>query len=150
MTEQKCLARPFWNFSIMSKLYFLTLHHEHGTISRVCMTNTFWQASEQNLWDYLINWLFFIVIVKVENIQEDSLDSIPSPTTLVKIQIIGGKVCLRCKGKTLLGVVKKLLKTKSLLTSHCWALSTNFWKQKGCWHHPAMFCLITSSEVSWQ
>ena len=30
---------------------------------------------------------------------------------------MGRKVCLRCKGKTLLGVVNKLLKTKSLLTS---------------------------------
>ena len=38
-----------------------------------------------------------------------SLDSILSPS--VKIQIIGGKVCLRCKGKILLGVVNKLLKT---------------------------------------
>jgi hypothetical protein len=35
----------------------------------------------------------------------------------VKIQIIGGKVYLSCKGKTLLGVVNKLLKTKSLLPS---------------------------------
>ena len=50
-------------------------------------------------------------------IQEDSLDMIPSPSPSVKIQIIGGKVCLRCKGKTLLGIVNKLLKTKSLLTS---------------------------------
>ena len=24
----------------------------------------------------------------------------------------------------------------------CWALSTNFWKQKVCWHHPAMLRLI--------
>ena len=50
---------------------------------------------------------------------------IPSPSTSVKIQIMGGKVCLRCKGKTLLGVVNKLR------------------KQKVYWHHPAMFCLIT-------
>ena len=35
----------------------------------------------------------------------------------VKIQIMGGKVCLRCKGKTLLGDVNKLLKTKSLFTT---------------------------------
>jgi hypothetical protein len=35
----------------------------------------------------------------------------------VKIQITGGKVCLRCKGKTLLGGVIKLLKAKSLLIS---------------------------------
>ena len=33
---------------------------------------------------------------------------------------------------------------------HCWALSTNVWKQKVCWHHPAMFCLITSSKLSCQ
>ena len=31
-----------------------------------------------------------------------------------------------------------------------WALSTNFWIQKGCWPHPAMFCLITSSKLSCQ
>ena len=33
--------------------------------------------------------------VKVEKILEDSLDSIPSPSPSVKIQIIGGKVYLR-------------------------------------------------------
>ena len=26
---------------------------------------------------------------------------------------------------------------------HCWALSTFFLFSKVCWHHPAMFCLIT-------
>jgi hypothetical protein len=55
------------------------------------------------------------LISKVEKILKGSLDSIPSPS--VKIQIMGGKVCLRCKGKTLLDVVNKRLKTKSLLTS---------------------------------
>ena len=54
---------------------------------------------------------------KEENILKGSLDSIPSPSPSVKIQIMGGKVCLRCKGKTLLSVVDKLLETKSLLTS---------------------------------
>ena len=54
---------------------------------------------------------------KVEKILKDSLDLIPSPLSSVKIQIMGGKVCLRCKGKTLLGIVNKLLKTKSVLTS---------------------------------
>ena len=56
-------------------------------------------------------------ISKVEKTLKGSLDLIPSPSPSVKIQIMGGKVCLRCKGKTLLGVVNKLLKTKSLLTS---------------------------------
>ena len=52
---------------------------------------------------------------KVKKILKDGLDSIPSPS--VKIQIMGGKVGLRCKSKTLLGVVNKLFNTKSLLTS---------------------------------
>jgi hypothetical protein len=53
----------------------------------------------------------------IENILKGSLDLIPSPSPSVKIQIIDGKVSLRQKYKTLLGVVNKLLKTKSLLTS---------------------------------
>ena len=53
--------------------------------------------------------------LKVEKILKGSLDLIPSPS--VKIQIMGGKVSLRCKVKTLLGVVNKLLNTKGLLTS---------------------------------
>ena len=57
-----------------------------------------------------------IPILKVDKILKGRLDLIPSPS--VKIQIMGGKVCLSCKGKTLLGVVNKLLKTKCLLTSH--------------------------------
>ena len=55
---------------------------------------------------------------KVENKLKDSLNSIPSPSPSVKIQSMGGKVCLRWKGKTLLGIVNKVSKTKSLLTSH--------------------------------
>ena len=44
-------------------------------------------------------------MVKVETILKGSLDSIPSPSLLVIIQIIDRKVFLRCKSKTLLGVV---------------------------------------------
>ena len=54
---------------------------------------------------------------KVEKILKGSLDSISSLSPSVKIQIMGRKVCWRCKGKTLLGVVYKHLKTISLLTS---------------------------------
>ena len=55
---------------------------------------------------------------KVEKVIKGSLVSIPSPSPSVKIQIMGGKVYLRCEGKkTLLGVFNKLLKTKRLLTS---------------------------------
>ena len=35
----------------------------------------------------------------------------------LKFKFMGGKVCLKCKGKTLLGIVNKLLRTKSLLKS---------------------------------
>ena len=65
---------------------------------------------------------FVKFFLKVEKILKGSLDSIPSPSPLVKIQIMGGKVCLRCKGKTLLGVVNKLLKTKKQISQQCFAL----------------------------
>ena len=54
---------------------------------------------------------------KVEKILNGSLDPVTSPLPSVKIQIMGGKDCLGCKGKKLLGNVNKLLKTISLLTS---------------------------------
>ena len=70
-----------------------------------------WWVSRQNrMMDYWAGSL----PGKVEIILKGSLDLIPSPSHLVKIQIMGGKVCLRCKGKTLLGLVNKLLKTTSL------------------------------------
>ena len=53
--------------------------------------------------------LFQVMISKVENILNGSLDSLSSPSSSVKIQIMGGKVCLRCKEKTLLGIVNILL-----------------------------------------
>ena len=53
---------------------------------------------------------------------------ISSTSPSVKIQIIGGKVCLRCKGKTLLGIVNKLFVFKI------------------CWQHPANFCLWIFTE----
>ena len=59
----------------------------------------------------------YIKEAKVEKILKGSLDSIPSPSPIVKIKTMGGKVCLRCRGKTLLGFVNKLLKTRILLTS---------------------------------
>ena len=52
---------------------------------------------------------------KVENILKGSLDSISSPSSSVKIQIMGGKVCLRCKGKYCWALSKKLLKTKQFV-----------------------------------
>ena len=51
------------------------------------------------------NYLSIFHFIKVEKILKGSLDSIPSPSPSVKIQIMGWKVCLRCKGKTLLGIL---------------------------------------------
>jgi hypothetical protein len=50
----------------------------------------------------------FYGIKKVEKILNGTLDSVPSPSPSVKIQIMDRKVCLRYKGKTFLGVVNKL------------------------------------------
>ena len=72
----------------------------------------------------------FLVFVqklsKVEKNLKGTLDLIPSLSPSVKIQIMGKKVCLRCKGKTLLGVVNKLLNTESLLTSSSNVLPYSF------------------------
>ena len=43
--------------------------------------------------------IFKTCLFKVEFFLKSSLDLIPSPS--VKIQIMGGKVCLNCKGKTM-------------------------------------------------
>ena len=43
------------------------------------------------------------ILCKVENILKGSLDSIPSPSPSVKIQIMGGKVCLRCLRQDIAG-----------------------------------------------
>ena len=61
---------------------------------------------------------------KVEKILKGSLDLIPSPS--VKIQIMGGKVCLRCKGKTLLALSKKFVDIKSRLSSQILSTLTAF------------------------
>jgi len=51
------------------------------------------------------------VIVVKKKTSKGSLNLIPSPLPSVKVRIMGRKVCLRCKGKTLLGVVNNPLKT---------------------------------------
>ena len=66
----------------------------------------------------------FCKVGKVGKILKGSLDSIPSPSPSLKIQIMGGKVCLTVKAK------------------HYWALTTNFLYLKVWWQHP-MFCLYT-------
>ena len=66
---------------------------------------------------YYFEEKFHGIIDKVEKILEGSLDLILLPSPSVKIQIMAGILCLRCKGKTWLGVVNKVRKTKSLLTS---------------------------------
>ena len=54
---------------------------------------------------------------KVEEFLKGSLDLDPITFTFSENLIMSRKVCLRCEGKTLLGIVNKHLKTKSLLTS---------------------------------
>ena len=88
------------------------------------MENTIFHKSS-TLVSILLMFSALKTFIKVRKILKGSLDLIPSPSSSVKIQIMDKKVCLMCKGKTLLDIVNKL------------------WKQKICWHHPAMFCLCT-------
>ena len=61
--------------------------------------------------------------VKVENISEDSLDSIPSPSLQWKFQSLAGKF-------------------------NCWVVSTNILFSKAFWQCPLIFCLNTSSKFT--
>ena len=70
---------------------------------------------------------------KVEKVLKGSLDSIPLPSPSVKTQIMGVKICFRCKGKTLLGIVNKLENKKFVdITQQCFALlpKVNFPEKK--------------------
>ena len=70
---------------------------------------------ERQLWSFQrISYFCSHNVVKVEKILKGCLDSIPSPSPSAKIQIMGGKVCLRCTAK------------------HCWVMSTNFLFSKVC------------------
>ena len=55
------------------------------------------RIDDKDLW---ASGLFMTLTSKVEKILKDSLDLTPSPSPSVKIQIMCGKVGLRCKGKT--------------------------------------------------
>ena len=71
-----------------------------------------------------IRLTYALHLCKVEKILKCSLDLIQLPSPSMKIQIMSRKVCLWCEGKTLLGIVNKLLKTKKCvdITQQCFAL----------------------------
>ena len=58
---------------------------------------------------------------KVEKILKGNLNSVPSPS--VKIQIMGGKVYLTCKGKTFAGCCQQTFENKKFVdnTQQCFA-----------------------------
>ena len=102
-----------WQFFFKNLSSFIELQKILTMISchrQYSLHRKFLRSMLRNMW-------WYAMASKVEKILKCSLDLIPSPSQSVKIQIMGKKVCLSCKGKTLLGIVNKLLKTKSLLTS---------------------------------
>ena len=62
------------------------------------------------------------LMIKVEKILKGSLDSIPSHSPSLKIQIMGGKVCLRCKG--IAGCCQQTFENKKFvdITQQCFVL----------------------------
>ena len=65
--------------------------------------------------------LFSKIAYKVEKILKGSLDKIPSPSSEVKIQVMSGKVLLRCEGKTF---CQQTFENKKFvdITQQCFAL----------------------------
>ena len=78
--------------------------------------------------DKLVNQTYFVhlpfAILFVWIVQFFFIHSIPSFHLQWKFKLWAGKFAWGVKAK------------------HCWALSRNFWKQKVCWYHPAISCLI--------
>ena len=95
--------------------YFLNLRICRFWCSLLLFQNLLLGCKIWKVCTWLYNILPDIDASKVKKIIEDSLNSIPSPLPSVKIEIMGGKVGLRCKGKTLLGVVNK-----SFAQKVCW------------------------------
>ena len=76
--------------------------------SNACEIRVQADPEEPGIWHYIhFDEIFVYSRCKVEKISKGCLDSIPAPLPSVKIQLMEGKVCLRCKGKTLLEVLKK-------------------------------------------
>ena len=118
--KSRILVTPILVVTVNAALHFGINFAKMFFLIMYIVSFSWWKVNQTYITTrYIIHSLLF----KVENILKGSLDSIPSPTPSVEIQIMVGKVFLKCKVKTLLGVVNKLLITK------------------GCWHHPAMFYL---------
>ena len=77
------------NCTLINAYYFNLKLNVHNNSPSTCIAS-FTSSTYSHV--KMIHTLF-----KVENILKGSLDSIPSPS--VKIQTMGRKVCLRCKGK---------------------------------------------------
>ena len=108
----KILMQIDWGYIIFLFCYFSSFFNLQQ------ITWHFSKNLKKQEWSRFINIIeLSIAKVKVEKTIKGSLDSIPSPSPSVQIQIMGKKFCFTSKDKILLGVVNKLLKTKSLLTS---------------------------------
>ena len=86
------------------KAWKILLLHWQRLPRRLTILMAFLSPSKSKASIFAASWTFkssdfFIHGFKVEKILKGSLDLIPSPSLLVKIQIMGGKVSLSCKGK---------------------------------------------------
>ena len=83
--------------------------------SNACEIRVQADPEEPGIWHYIhFDEIFVCSRCKIEKILKCRLDLIPTPLPSVKIQIMCRRVCLRCKGKTLLGDVNKHFVFKSL------------------------------------
>ena len=88
--------------------FFVAASTIHTTLHGTMGSKPFWSLLKFFVQSLLEN------LGKVEKHLKGSLNLIPSPSPSMKIQIMGVKVCLRCRCKILLGVVNKLLKCFAL------------------------------------
>ena len=79
---------------MFSRIFQIRIYNFFSTkiLCNICFDFLKLLKTEKEL-PYLSHKIFFLFQLSLKG----SLDSIPSPSPSVKIQIIGGEVCLRCK-----------------------------------------------------
>ena len=100
----------FYNWHNRISYSWIPTHLFHNIVVGNDVNNISWLLALPSH-SYVLTW--FRLVGKVENILKGSLDSIPSPSPSVKIQIMGRKFWVRCKGKSLQNITQQWFALKS-------------------------------------